>query len=418
MPTCPGGLGLEADNAIRRAWWWLALGWVVLVWGFRPADSGSWSIERASYWSDLRVPHIVTAYRDGRTVAECLWGGVAPRVNGSWWKLVGNERVVIAEFSGLAFRWQNTKRDGGAWAWTRNSSDGSLTHWRSVNPEMGLDLDSSYRKPFSRDSGSSRVSELPLNRSLEYRTHSWIALSEDFVGTLGCGVWNWSSEVQVAPAPSLSWEEVSPPNWAVRCQARHADPRLEYNRSDGSGLVWWLNGSLAASVSYPRHSWEHQILYLVRAPRETSGPGSEGFSYVAGPPEWTLATMPTSPTEESLHVLLQSSPPQSQRPWFEVEMATGRLLLAEEAWNKGSLCVACAANTASRPWIAATVCRPRPLTRKIPAGLRRSGSVCTWSATAAAIGGVLFGALAVAALSLTLGVRPPRRGSVRLKESH
>nr|WEG68881.1 membrane protein m167 [Mastomys natalensis cytomegalovirus 1]WEG69017.1 membrane protein m167 [Mastomys natalensis cytomegalovirus 1]WEG71245.1 membrane protein m167 [Mastomys natalensis cytomegalovirus 1] len=403
------------------------------------AASGGWDSQWTLPWADLRRPQITTAFRGGRTVAECTWQGTSPRGNGSWWHVVGQTRRPLARFEGAAFEWMSLRLHGGAWSWPDPSSNGSpppSQRTGGTGPRRDGGSASSSRPPRSVDGGWSdeRTRQSTSNRASERRVHSWLELPGDFAGTLGCGVWNSSSEVLVAPAPSLSWAESSPPHWAVSCLPRPSAPRPGAPRSGPSAFLWWLNGSLAATVSFPQTWQSPQIISLSRAAAPSEGPGAEGFSYARGPPEWrTRAEEADGPaatvrpwdeeTEEDYGDSLARAarPPASgprarlHREWYEVDTATGRLLISEAAWLEGSLCVACAAFQHGRLGVATTMCRLRPLSRRASPGSPRSAAVCAWSATAAAIGGAIFGILAATALLLSL--HPLRRGSVRLRNS-
>lgn len=409
----------EADSAHRRAWWWLFLVWLTC---FRVIGAG-WDFRQTLLWEDLRKPHITTAFRGSRTVAQCAWKGSAARLNGSWWQVLSSRRSDFAHFERAAFKWIHGRRDGGAWAWRVLTSNVSRRLSRHVNPTpppVGT-ISTSARRLSSRIARSlESIPEAKADEVLNgtYLVHSWVELPEDFVGTLGCGVSNWSSEVPVAPAPSLSWEEASPSQWAINCRPRIADPRLSSHQSP-SALIWWLNGSLAASISSPLPSWGPQLLSVVRRSQEVSGPGFGGFSYAAIPEDWDESTTPPPIASTTESETYEEHPFQetasNPRPWFDLDTVTGQLLLSEEAWASGRLCVSCAVHQHGRTGVATTMCRQRPPQRKKFS--RSSGGfmrTCAWSATASAFGGIVFGMVVTSALALRWGARPPRRGSIRL----
>ncbi|AFX83465.1 b167 [Murid betaherpesvirus 8] len=413
----------EADSVQKRAWWWLFLGWITAIWCLRPIGA-SWDFRQTLLWEDLRTPHITTAFRGSRTIAQCAWKGSPVRLNGSWWQVLDSIRNDFAQFERASFRWINGRRDGGAWAWRVLTSNGSRRPSRHVDP---------ISPPVAKMSASVHRLSSRIARYLEsvpeakedevlngtYLVHSWVELPEDFVGTLGCGVSNWSSEVPVAPAPSLSWEEASPSQWAVNCRPRKADPRLSSHQSP-SALIWWLNGSLAASMSSPLPSWGPQLLSVVRRSQEVSGPGSGGFSYAAIPIDWDKITTPppivsTTEDPETYEEQPFQETASNPRPWFDLDTVSGQLLLSEEAWALGRLCVSCAVHQHGRTGVATTMCRQRPPQRK---RFSRSSEgftqTCAWSATASVFGGIVFGMVVTSALALRWGARPPRRGSIRL----
>lgn len=397
--------------------------------------SGTWNVRNVLPWSGTENPRILTSFRGGQTVVECAWEGTSLRGNGSWWQIVGSKRRLLARFEGAAFRWISSRRNGGAWSWVESTSSESAAHWPHAAVDPGILPGFSSQTPRFMDGrvsgnvSAERRSPVPMRRVV----HSWLALPADFVGTVGCGVWNSTSEVPVVAAPSLSWEEASPPHWAVECHPQ----RSVVLRSPQFALLWWLNGSLAATVSSPHNSWGPQVISLTRVELESAGPGSEGFSYADAPADWGEPTTATSSTirkttdphaseeyDEMPASAMEYATSHQGRPlhhphraWFDVDTSTGRLLLADSAWDSGSLCVACAVLQQGQLGIATSICRSKPLSRKPSKDVRGSTNVCAWSATAAAVGGLILGVLAAMSLAMTLGVRPPRRGSMRLHNS-
>ncbi|AWV68253.1 m167 protein [Murid betaherpesvirus 1] len=423
MLTRQGVETLEADGALRRVFWWLVLRMTVLGWCF-DSSNGDWAVNSVPPWEETRYPYITTAFRGGRTVAECVWHGSAPRINGTWWQVEGSTRTEIAKFNGSWFQWVTLHRDGGAFAWENETSKESQPRWQKASPvsvgegSPGDDRPSSSSRPPRSPAGSRRNARRGGSRTpkpptmKKYWVHSWIELTENFAGSLACAVFNSSSEVSVEPAPSLSWEEASPESWAVRCQPPRGDPRLHSNRSAPSGLAWWLNGSLAATVSYPPESWGPQTLSIYRTAQETSGPGSTSFLYEDHPPRETTASGSRAATVPPTR---RTNP--DPRPWFEIETVSDRMVLQDRAWDTGTLCVSCTVIHPKLLGVGTTACRPHPPSRRLSVVSKRSApNGCAWSATAAAGAGVLFGAVATAGLTLTLGPRA-RRGSVRFRNS-
>ncbi|ACE95506.1 m167 [Muromegalovirus WP15B] len=425
---------LTADVATRRGLWWLVLRVTILGWCC-DSSNGDWSVDSVPPWVETKFPYITTSFRGGRTVAECVWRGSAPRINGTWWQIEGSTRTEIAKFNGSWFQWITLLRDGGAFAWESETSKESQRRWQKASPvSIGEDSpgdgrpDSSSRPPRSpsgsrRGAGSRRnggnpqkqktQTPKPPMKTKEYWVHSWIELTENFAGSLACAVFNSSSEVSVEPAPSLSWEEASPESWAVRCQPPRGDPRLLSNRSAPYGLAWWLNGSVAATVSYPPESSGPQTLSIYRTAMETLGPGSSSFSYEHHPPRETTG----SGNSRTTTVPQTRRPSPDLRPWFEIETVSNRMVLQDQAWAAGTLCVSCTVIQPRLLGVATTACRSHPPSRRLPVVSKRSTpNGCAWSATAAAGAGVLFGAVATAGLTLTLGPRA-RRGSVRFRNS-